>query len=45
MEMFDVLVFDIQDVGLRFYTYCITMVKMMDACAEYRKKIDSSRPS
>jgi uncharacterized protein YbbC (DUF1343 family) len=39
MEKFDVLVFDIQDVGLRFYTYCITMVKMMDACAEYGKKM------
>ncbi|MDH6308725.1 uncharacterized protein YbbC (DUF1343 family) [Dysgonomonas sp. PFB1-18] len=39
MNMFDVLVFDIQDVGLRFYTYYITMVRMMDACAEYNKKM------
>ncbi len=39
MNMFDVLVFDVQDVGLRFYTYYITMVRMMDACAEYNKKM------
>lgn len=37
MGQFDVLVVDIQDVGLRFYTYYITMVKLMDACAESRK--------
>jgi uncharacterized protein YbbC (DUF1343 family) len=37
MGKFDVLVVDIQDVGLRFYTYYITMVKLMDACAEYHK--------
>lgn len=29
----DVMVFDLQDVGVRFYTYYITMVKMMAACA------------
>ena len=39
MRMFDVLLFDVQDVGLRFYTYYITMVRMMDACAEHRKKM------
>lgn len=39
MELFDVMVIDIQDVGLRFYTYYITMVKLMDACAEYDKKM------
>jgi uncharacterized protein YbbC (DUF1343 family) len=38
MDLFDVMLFDIQDVGLRFYTYSITMVRMMDACAEYKKK-------
>jgi uncharacterized protein YbbC (DUF1343 family) len=37
MGKFDVLVFDIQDVGLRFYTYYISMVKLMDACAENSK--------
>lgn len=39
MEKFDVLLFDIQDVGLRFYTYYITMARLMDACAEYDKEM------
>ena len=39
MQKFDVLIVDIQDVGLRFYTYYVTMTKLMDACAEYRKKV------
>lgn len=39
MNMFDILIIDIQDVGLRFYTYYITMVRLMDVCAEYGKKI------
>ncbi|MGB0368131.1 MAG: exo-beta-N-acetylmuramidase NamZ family protein [Flavobacteriales bacterium] len=30
----DVVVFDIQDVGARFYTYISTMSHMMEACAE-----------
>lgn len=37
MGKFDVLVVDIQDVGLRFYTYYISVVKLMDACAESQK--------
>lgn len=36
---FDILVVDIQDVGLRFYTYYITMWKLMDCCAKYGKKV------
>ena len=28
------MVFDIQDVGVRFYTYISTMTYMMEACAE-----------
>lgn len=39
MKQFDVLIFDLQDVGLRFYTYYITMARMMDACAETGKKM------
>ena len=39
IELFDILVFDIQDVGLRFYTYYVSMCKLMDACAEYNKKM------
>ena len=38
MDRFDVIVTDIQDVGLRFYTYYITMVNMMDAAAAYDKE-------
>ena len=30
----DIVVFDIQDVGARFYTYISTMTYMMEACAE-----------
>lgn len=30
----DVVVYDIQDVGVRFYTYISTMTYMMEACAE-----------
>ncbi|MDO9634819.1 MAG: DUF1343 domain-containing protein [Paludibacter sp.] len=39
MRKFDVLVVDIQDVGLRYYTYYISMVKLMDACAENDKQM------
>jgi uncharacterized protein YbbC (DUF1343 family) len=39
MNMFDIMVIDIQDVGLRFYTYYITMVRLMDVCTEYGKKV------
>ncbi len=39
MKLFDILVFDIQDVGLRFYTYYASMVRMMDACAGNKKKM------
>jgi uncharacterized protein YbbC (DUF1343 family) len=34
MEGLDVVIFDIQDVGVRFYTYISTMHYMMEACAE-----------
>lgn len=39
MRKFDILIVDIQDVGLRFYTYYISMCKLMDACAEYNRKV------
>ncbi len=35
----DVVVFDIQDVGARFYTYISTMYYVMEACAENHKKM------
>ncbi len=31
----DIVIFDIQDVGTRFYTYISTLFNMLDACAEY----------
>ncbi len=37
LEGLDVLVFDIQDVGARYYTYLYTMAYAMSACAEYDK--------
>lgn len=39
MRSFDVLLVDMQDVGLRFYTYHISMLRMMDACAEYGLRV------
>ena len=39
MRSFDVLVVDMQDVGLRFYTYYISMLRMVDACADYGREI------
>ncbi len=39
MRKFDILIVDIQDVGLRFYTYYASMCRLMDACAEYNKKV------
>lgn len=34
LEGIDVVVFDLQDVGVRFYTYISTMHYVMEACAE-----------
>ncbi|HBG69619.1 MAG: hypothetical protein A2W93_13910 [Bacteroidetes bacterium GWF2_43_63] len=34
LENVDVIIFDIQDVGVRFYTYISTMHYIMEACAE-----------
>lgn len=34
----DIVIFDIQDVGARFYTYISTMHYVMEACAENNKK-------
>jgi uncharacterized protein YbbC (DUF1343 family) len=39
MDAFDVLVIDLQDVGLRYYTYNISMYYMMDACAAAGKSV------
>ena len=39
MRSFDVLVVDMQDVGLRFYTYYISMLRMVDACADFGRHV------
>ena len=39
LEGLDALVFDIQDIGARYYTYVWTMAHAMEAAAEHRKRI------
>jgi uncharacterized protein YbbC (DUF1343 family) len=39
MEDVDVVVFDIQDVGVRFFTYISSLHYLMEACAETGKKL------
>lgn len=39
MRSFDVLLVDMQDVGLRFYTYYISMLRMMEACAAFGREV------
>lgn len=34
----DVVVFDLQDIGARYYTYIYTMANVMEACGEFGKK-------
>lgn len=39
LKEIDVIIFDIQDVGARFYTYISTMHYVMEACAEQGKQM------
>lgn len=39
MAEVDVIVFDMQDIGTRYYTYIYTMAYMMEACARTGKKM------
>ncbi|MFP4090588.1 MAG: exo-beta-N-acetylmuramidase NamZ domain-containing protein [Cyclobacteriaceae bacterium] len=39
LEDIDLVIFDIQDVGARFYTYISTMHYVMEACAEQGKQV------
>jgi uncharacterized protein YbbC (DUF1343 family) len=39
MKGIDAVLFDIQDVGVRFYTYISTMTYVMEACAEQNVKM------
>ncbi len=35
----DIILYDIQDIGVRFYTYISTMTYVMEACAEHHKEL------
>jgi uncharacterized protein YbbC (DUF1343 family) len=35
----DIVIYDIQDVGVRFYTYISTLHYVMEACAEFGKQV------
>ncbi len=39
LEDIDIVIFDLQDVGTRFYTYLSTLHLCMEACAENNKKL------
>lgn len=39
LEDVDIMLYDIQDVGVRFYTYINTMQRFMEASAEYHKPL------
>lgn len=39
LEPVDAIVFDMQDIGSRYYTYIYTMAYMMEACARTGKKM------
>ncbi len=39
MKGIDLVIFDIQDVGARFYTYISTLHYVMEACAESKKQL------
>ncbi len=39
LEDIDIVIFDIQDVGIRFYTYISTLHYIMEACAENGKSL------
>lgn len=39
MENIDLMIFDVQDVGCRFYTYINVLADVMEACAENKKEL------
>ena len=39
MDKFDTLVIDIQDVGLRYYTYYITVCDLLEVCSVHGKEV------
>ncbi|MCL6519663.1 MAG: DUF1343 domain-containing protein [Armatimonadetes bacterium] len=39
LDVFDILIVDLQDVGTRIYTFVTTMTYMLEACAEHKKSM------
>ncbi len=39
LQDIDIVLFDIPDIGCRFYTYLWTMTHVMEACATFKKKL------
>jgi hypothetical protein len=39
LKNIDIVIYDIQDIGVRFYTYISTMTYVMEACAENKKQM------
>lgn len=39
MDTFDVVLFDLQDLGCRIYTFITTLLYVMQECAKYKKQI------
>jgi uncharacterized protein YbbC (DUF1343 family) len=39
LDTFDILVFDIQDVGARYYTYIYSLSRSMKLCAERERRL------
>jgi uncharacterized protein YbbC (DUF1343 family) len=39
MESFDILVFDLQDLGCRIYTFITTLLYIMQECEKYKKRV------
>lgn len=39
MDSFDILLFDVQDLGCRIYTYITTLLYLLEACAEKKKPL------
>ncbi len=39
MESFDVMIFDLQDLGCRIYTFITTLLYVMQECAKYDKEL------
>ena len=39
MDSFDILLFDVQDLGCRIYTYITTLLYLLEACAQKKKPV------